>query len=46
VFKIKVAQVDIGKVIGKSGKTASALRLLLRAVAAKDGKRAFLDIVG
>ncbi len=46
VFKLKVASSDIGKVIGKSGKTASALRLLLRAVAAKEGKRAVLDIVG
>jgi hypothetical protein len=46
VFKLKVAQTDVGKVIGKSGKTAMALRVLLRAVAAKEGKRALLDIVG
>ena len=46
VFKLKVAQTDLGKVIGKGGKTAAALRLLLRAVAAKEGKRAVLDIVG
>ena len=46
VFKLKVAESDIGKIIGRSGKTASALRVLLRAVAAKEGKRAVLDIVG
>ncbi|MBI3006443.1 MAG: KH domain-containing protein [Ignavibacteriales bacterium] len=46
VFKLKVAETDVGKVIGRSGKTASALRVLLRAVAAKEGKRAVLDIVG
>lgn len=46
IFKLKVAESDVGKIIGKSGRTASALRTLLRAVAAKEGKRAVLDIVG
>ena len=46
VFKLKVAETDVGKIIGRSGRTASALRTLLRAVAAKEGKRAVLDIVG
>ena len=46
VFKLKVAENDVGKIIGRSGKTASALRVLLRAVAAKEGKRAVLDIIG
>jgi hypothetical protein len=46
VFKLKVAEGDVGKIIGRSGKTASALRVLLRAVAAKEGKRAVLDIIG
>ncbi len=46
VFKLKVAEGDVGKIIGRTGKTASALRVLLRAVAAKEGKRAVLDIVG
>ncbi len=45
VLKLKVAQPDVGKVIGRNGRTASALRVLLRAVAAKEGKRAVLDIV-
>lgn len=46
IFKLKVAETDVGKVIGRSGRTASALRTLLRAVAAKEGKHAVLDIIG
>jgi uncharacterized protein len=46
VVKLKVADADVGKIIGKSGRTASALRVLLRAVSAKEGKRAVLDIIG
>jgi predicted RNA-binding protein YlqC (UPF0109 family) len=45
VFKLKVNESDIGKVIGKKGKTAQALRTLLSAVGAKEGKRAILEIV-
>jgi uncharacterized protein len=44
VFRLKVAEQDIGKVIGKSGRTAQALRVLLTAVAAREGKRAILEI--
>jgi hypothetical protein len=44
VFKLKVAEQDVGKVIGKKGRTAQALRTLLAAVAAKEGKRAILEI--
>ncbi|MGB9773295.1 MAG: KH domain-containing protein [Bacteroidota bacterium] len=46
VFKLKVSETDIGKVIGKKGRTAQAMRTLLSAVAAKEGKRAILEIVG
>lgn len=46
IFKLKVSEKDVGKIIGREGKTASALRTLLRAVAAKEGKRAVLDIIG
>jgi len=44
VFKLKVAEQDVGKVIGKKGRTAQSLRILLAAVAAKEGKRAILEI--
>jgi predicted RNA-binding protein YlqC (UPF0109 family) len=42
---LKVKREDIGKVIGKKGKTAIAMRTLLTAVAAKEGKRAMLEIL-
>lgn len=44
VFSLKVSQEDVGKVIGKQGKTAQAMRVLLTAVAAKEGKKAILEI--
>ena len=40
IFKLKVAEGDIGKIIGRHGQTATSLRVLLKAVAAKEGKRA------
>ena len=42
---LKVKREDIGKVIGKKGKTAIAMRTLLTAAAAKEGKRAMLEIL-
>ncbi|MBN1299791.1 MAG: KH domain-containing protein [Melioribacteraceae bacterium] len=42
---LKVSSDDVGKVIGKQGKTAQAMRTLLTAIAAKDGKRAILKIL-
>lgn len=44
-FTLKVGPDDVGKVIGKQGKTAQAMRTLLTAIAAKDGKRAMLKIL-
>jgi len=44
-LSLKVQSDDIGKVIGKQGKTAQAMRTLLTAIAAKDGKRAILEIL-
>lgn len=44
VLSLKVKPEDIGKVIGKQGKTAQSMRTLLTAVAAKEGKRAILEI--
>lgn len=42
---LKVSADDVGKVIGKQGKTAQAMRTLLTAIAAKEGKRAILKIL-
>jgi predicted RNA-binding protein YlqC (UPF0109 family) len=44
VLSLHVQSDDIGKVIGKQGKTAQAMRTLITAVAAKEGKRAILEI--
>ncbi|MDP4175739.1 MAG: KH domain-containing protein [Bacteroidota bacterium] len=45
VLSLKVSPEDVGKVIGKQGKTAQAMRTLLTAVAAKEGKRIVLEIL-
>jgi predicted RNA-binding protein YlqC (UPF0109 family) len=45
ILELKVAKEDIGKVIGKQGRTAGAIRTLLSAVSAKEKKRAVLEIV-
>jgi len=45
VFELRVAKDDLGKVIGKNGRTAKALRTVLQAAAAKMHKRAALEIL-
>lgn len=45
VIELRVAQSDLGKVIGKQGRTARALRTILNAHATKIRKRAVLEIV-
>ncbi len=45
VLELSVAQGDIGKVIGKYGRIAKALRTVLSATAGKDGKRYSLEIL-
>jgi len=45
VYELKVARQDMGKVIGKRGRTAQALRILLGAAARKAGKHATLEIL-
>jgi uncharacterized protein len=45
VLELRVAQGDIGKVIGKYGRIAKALRTVLSASAGKDGKRYSLEIL-
>ncbi len=46
IFELKVASSDIGKVIGKNGRIAKAIRTILNAAIAKSGKRISLDILG
>jgi len=45
LIELRVAKTDIGKVIGKEGRTAQSMRTLLSAMSMKVGKRAHLDIV-
>ena len=45
VFELHVAKDDVGKVIGKHGQTAHAIRTLLNATATKLKKRAVLEII-
>ncbi len=45
VYELRVAQGDLGKVIGKGGQTAKSIRTLLAAAAARQGKRAVLEIL-
>lgn len=45
VMNLQVAKEDMGRVIGKSGRVANAMRTLLRVAAAQEGKRVMLDIV-
>lgn len=45
VYELRVAQGDLGKVIGKGGQTAKSIRTLLVAAAARQGKRAVLEIL-
>ena len=45
VFELHVAQEDLGKVIGREGRTAKAMRTILDAASKKLRKRAVLEIV-
>lgn len=45
IFELKVAKTDIGKVVGKQGRTAGALRTVLNAASAKMRRRALLEIM-
>jgi predicted RNA-binding protein YlqC (UPF0109 family) len=45
VVELKVARDDVGKVIGKSGRTAEAMRVVLAAASQKAGRRVHLDIL-
>jgi predicted RNA-binding protein YlqC (UPF0109 family) len=45
VLELAVAEDDYGKVIGRGGRTANALRLVVKAAAVKDNRRVLIDIV-
>ena len=45
IIELRVAKEDVGKVIGKQGRTAQAIRTILSAASAKLHKRAVLEII-
>ncbi|WP_092235500.1 KH domain-containing protein [Desulfobacula phenolica] len=45
ILELQVSKSDVGKVIGKQGRTANALRIILSAVSAKAKKRVVLEII-
>ncbi len=44
VIEVKVAEADMGKVIGKQGRIAKAIRAVVKAAAAKEDKKVIVDI--
>lgn len=44
-IELRVAKEDMGRVIGKGGRVANSMRVLLRVAAAREGKQASLDVV-
>jgi predicted RNA-binding protein YlqC (UPF0109 family) len=45
ILELEVAPEDMGRVIGKNGRVANAMRVLVRVMAARQGKRVTLDIL-
>jgi predicted RNA-binding protein YlqC (UPF0109 family) len=45
VISLTVAKEDMGRIIGKEGRTAKAIRTIINAISTKDGKKAILKIV-
>jgi len=45
IYELSVAPSDMGRVIGKRGRVANAMRSLLRVASTRSGKRAILEIV-
>lgn len=44
-YSIKVAEDDMGRVIGKQGKTAKAIRMIMKSVAGKEHKKVVIEFV-
>lgn len=45
-YEVKVASEDMGKIIGKQGKTAQAIRTIAKSLAAKEHKRVAIEFIG
>ncbi|MCD4796966.1 MAG: KH domain-containing protein [Candidatus Cloacimonetes bacterium] len=45
IYELRSAKDDIGKIIGKRGRTIGAIRILINAVSARQGKKTVLEII-
>ena len=45
IYELRCNAKDVGKIIGKSGKTVGAIRTILNSMAAKQGRKAMLEVV-
>ena len=46
IFEVKVAEGDMGKIIGRQGKIAQSIRTVMKAVASKEHKKATVEFIG
>ena len=46
IYEVTVAQEDMGKVIGKQGRIAKAIRIVAKAAATRDNRRVMVEIIG
>ena len=46
VFEVRVAESDMGKVIGRQGKIAKSIRTVMKALAAKENKKITIEFIG
>ena len=46
VFEVKVAEEDMGKIIGKQGRLAKSIRTVMKAVAGREQKRVTIEFIG
>ena len=46
VFEVKVAEGDMGKVIGKEGRIAKAIRTIMKAISSKENKKISIEFIG
>ena len=46
IFEVKVAESDMGKIIGREGRIAQAIRTIMKALAAKENKKITIEFIG
>lgn len=46
IFEVKVAESDMGKIIGREGRIANSIRTIMKALAAKENKKISIEFIG